>query len=187
MSYIHKQREHTQYWLKILQYKGTIHLNEFLSGHLMKYDIMRYIYLTCFFLNCKFRFTERKHVLMSALPLDRLYFTVLRAVVDATVKRSWRWSFTIWMSCREVVTRLLGSRLRSSTLSVWCVRISHWDSEYWNVTYWKAEQPVWWKCRHESFRRLVRILQCSSSPYFFKKKDNPKGIHFYRIRARGTR
>ena len=48
--------------------------------------------------------------------------------------------------------------------------------------------------RHESFRRLVRVLQSSSSPYFMFVfwKDNPRGIHFYRIRqipcrTRGTR
>ena len=74
-----------------------------------------------------------------------------------------------------------------------CVRISPRDSEYWNVAYWKAKQPVWWKCRHDSFRRLVCVLQCSSSTYFmFFWKDNPGGIHFYQIwqipcRARGTR
>ena len=55
----------------------------------------------------------------------------------------------------------------------------------WHVIQWKVDQPVWWKCRHESFRRLVRVLQCSSSSYFML-------IHFYRIRqipcrARETR
>ena len=49
--------------------------------------------------------------------------------------------------------------------NLWCVRISPRNAEYWNVAYWKAEPHVWWKCRHESFRRLVRVLQCSSSPY----------------------
>ena len=43
--------------------------------------------------------------------------------------------------------------------------------------------PVWWACRHLSFRRLERVLQYSFSPYLlFLINANPQRIHSNQIR-----
>ena len=56
-----------------------------------------------------------------------------------------------------------------------------------------ANIPVWWGCRHQSFRRLQRVLHGLFSPYLmFFIKANPRRVHSHQMRqlpcrARGTR
>ena len=121
-------------------------------------------------------------------PSDRLLFTVLRAIVDATVQRSWKWLLTIWMSCKEVVTLLLGSRLKSFTLPV----CTYFAQRLWILKCSLLKSRA--TCLMEVPEQIIptACARSSSPNFYFLVKDNPWGIHFYRIWqipccARGTR